>query len=808
MLKKDLISALRSIRRNLLVSTVNVLGLSVGLASCLIVYLIVKHEVEFDRFQPDRKRIFRIYSTFSDDNRSPTSGVPTAFEGYIKNQFTGVEKVVNFHTVTTTVSVKDGDDHKNFGYNDKIVVAPPEYFELFNHYRWIASNPRLALTPGSSVVLTESQAKKYFGDLEISALLGKELYYFDSLRVTVSGIVADVKENTDLNFTDFISLSTGESSWLRLPTALNSWRNVSSSSQLFVKISPETSIRTIESQLAVLARKHREHNDGSAFQLLPRLQRLSELHFSTEVGIFDHSNPAVEMKTLLILLGVAIFLFGTAAVNFINLETAQSHRYRREVGLRKILGSSQRRLFLRFLLQTILVCTAAGVVSLVFAKLYFSYVSFFVPQSFQFTVFDVNVLVFLISGGIMLAIIAGLYPAWSLASYKPVVALKGSGYADLSIRKSIGIRKALTIFQLSFSQVLTVSTGVMILQINFMLDKDLGFTSNAVLQLQVPAEQRDRAGKFKNDLLQIPGINAVALSGNPPLSTGYSTMVFSFSDGKEILKLEAHSKQGDTSYLSVYGISILAGRNVIADDSVRELLVNEAFLKEMGDTEPSEAIGMRLDNRTIVGVIKDFHGQPLWDEIKPTVFYYKPGRNVAVKLETVNGHLEKLNNTLNKIQLAYTNTFEGSEFEYYFLDDQLKVMYANEERLSKVAQTCTVIAVLITCLGLFGYFSFVVIQRTKEIGIRKVFGASTSNVLMILCRDFLETVFIAFLISAPISFYVTDLWLEKFSYKPDMAGWIFLASGLVSIFISLITIASRAFFAANANPVDSLREQS
>lgn len=369
------------------------------------------------------------------------------------------------------------------------------------------------------------------------------------------------------------------------------------------------------------------------------------------------------------------------------------------------------------------------------------------------------------------------------------------------------IRKGLTIFQFSFAQVFIIGTIVIIGQLDFMLNKDLGFSADAVVFVTTPYQENgDRVASLKNELQQDPQIEAITLHGNPPLTTGYGAATMGFDNGKEIIKQNVHLKQGDTSFLRVYGIQLLAGRNVLPVDSAHELLINETFMKLLGFKDPRDVIGKTIDNISpIVGVVRDFHGQPLQIEIKPTAISYRSGRNLGIKLITPKNRVADLKAAMAKIETSYRKIFPDEEFEYFFVDERIQDFYQTEQRMGQIGGLSTVVAILISCLGLFGLSSFTVIQRTKEIGIRKVLGASIRSILFLLSKDFLKLVLIAFILSAPIAYYVTDVWLEKFAYKMDVTAWIFIASGVASVFIALITISFRTVNAAKADPVKSLR---
>lgn len=810
MILKDLIFAFRTLRRNKLLAAINALGLSIGISACLTIFLIAHYELSFDRFQPDGDRIYRLYSTTSGVSGSANSGVPTGLPIAVREQFTGIESLTNFHTFAAKVEVPSGNGAAmNFGNHEKIIFAAPDYFEVFNYYQWVAGSPRQSLTEPFKVVITESRARTYFGDIHPISVIGKAIRYGDSLVVTVSGIVKDIKERTDLDFTDLISYSSIERSWLNENYfRLNSWRMINSNCQLFIKLASGTSRDKFETQLAQLTRKYRENNPDFEETFVPELQPLKDLHFNSRLWIFDYSRSVAEKSTLRLLIFVAALLLIIASINFINLETAQGARRSKEVGVRKVLGSSRQELIYRFLSESFVLCVLAVFLSVVWTELSFTYFSYYFPEGLVFDMTDPVITLFLISCIVVVTLLAGLYPAFVISSYRPALALKDLAYSTTGTSRSAFIRKGLTVFQFTVSQILIVATIVAASQLNYMLNKDLGFDPDAVVSVRTPwGGNREKCFTLKNELSQIPEIQALTLSGNQPLTAGYITQMMTFDNGKEVVRHNVHLKRGDTSYLGVYGIQLLAGRNLLPIDSAHELLINETYMRLLGFDQPRDMIGKTIDSiASVVGVVKDFHGQTLHREIKPTAISYgSDERNFGIKLFTPQNKVADLKSGLAKIEAAWKKIYPEEKFEYYFVDDMIQRYYKTEERTGKLASMATVIAILISCLGLFGLSSFTVIQRTKEIGIRKVLGATVNSILVLLSKDFLKLVIIAFVLSAPLSYYVSDWWLRRFAYKIDLNAWIFMISALFSVLIAFVTISFRTVSAAKSDPVKSLR---
>lgn len=805
MIIKDLTFACRNLRRNKLLAAINVFGLSIGISACLVIFLIASYELSFDRFQPDRERIFRIYSTHSGVTDESYSAIPTGAAGAIKELFTGLESLTNFHTFSSSVKVPANTNFRDFGRYDKTIITGPDYFEVFNYYQWIVGDPNQSLTEPFKVVLSESRAKVYFGDAEPASVIGKEIHYQDSLVVTVSGIVKDITKRTDLDFTDFISFSTIEKSWLSERIQLNSWNSINTSSQLFLKVHAGTPVEKIEAQISNLPDVYKANSTNRKWAYPSKMQPLADLHFNSELGIFDTSRSVMEKSTLQILLVVAGLLLLIATINFINLETAQATRRAKEVGVRKVLGSSRGKLISRFLSESFILCFLAVGLSIVWADVAIRYFSEYIPEGLVFDITDPVVAIFLISCVVVVTLLAGLYPAFVLSSYQPAAALKDISNLNRATTRSSLIRKSLTVFQFSFSQILIVGTITIAFQLHYMLNKDLGFNPHAVVWVPTPSleEQKDKRAVFQHELEQIPEIQRMSINDMPPIAWGTVSSSLNFGE----VTYPYNEKRGDTSYIAVYGIRLLAGRNLLPIDTAREFLINETFMRKLGFTEPRDVIGKTSrENYSIVGVVEDFHTKSLHSPIQPTVISYD-GRSMglALKIFTPSNKVSDMKPALEKIERAWKNVYPDKKFRYSFIDDSMKRFYETEQRTGKLARAATGIAILISCLGLFGLSSFTVLQRTKEIGIRKVLGATVNSIWFLLSRDFLVLILVACIISAPIAYYVAELWLEGFAYRMDITAWIFIAAALVSLLVAFITMSFRTVHAAQSDPVKSLR---
>lgn len=802
--------ALRNISRNKLLASINVLGLTIGISACMAIFLIANFELSYDRFHEKGDRIYRIYSKFNGVYSGTNPGLATGVAKAIQEQVSGIEASTHFITVSQNkVFVPQADGQKKMIQGKSVpVMVDPDYFDVIHFNTWMVGSPESLSAPGS-VVLTEGQARMYFGDMKLQEMIGRPLTYGDSLQVSVTGILADVDERTDFQFTDFISKSTNAllSDNQKLFVE-DDWNSTNSNSQLFVRLASGVLPAQIDGQMEKVKAIYKEKNKDAEWNMAPMLQPLSDMHFNTAIGIFDFSRSVSERSTFYVLIAVALLLLVIAVINFVNLETAQASRRAKEVGVRKVLGSARAMLIAHFMIESFLLTLFAVLCSLGLTWLSLHWFSEFIPPGVTLDLTEPAIQIFFVSTLIVVSLLAGIYPAFVLSSFQPALALKNLASATSGMSRSSFIRKSLTVFQFSFSQVLILATVAIGLQVHHMLSRDLGFTSEAVIQFYTPFDQPvEKRLVLANELERVSAIELMSAHGTPPSWNGYSSSVMEYDNGKEVVKYDVFQKTGDHNYLNLYRIKLLAGRNIREHDSVKHILINETFMKKLGFASPHDALGKTISKeKIIVGVVADFNTQSLHNPIKPTVIYNRPGGYACFGIRFArNSDGSVLQDQIESVEKAFKSVYPDSEFNYTFVDDAIRRFYETEERMGKLSRTATAVAILISCLGLFGLSSFTVIQRTKEIGIRKVLGASVSSILLLLSFDFLKLVVIAFAIAAPVAYFIIEDWLSQFAYRMDVAWWLFAVAGSASLAIAFVTISFRSIKAAKANPVKSLR---
>lgn len=816
MLKSYIKIAWRNLLRNKVYAGINVIGLALGISACLVIFLSVHFELSYDNFHRDKENIYRVVSEIGSPERGlhKMSSVPDPAPEVLSNRFTGIETLAAIHPVYPKMSVTaDNGEVKKFESGNKpdVVIAYPEYFNVFQ-YTWLAGKPVAALQEPFKVVLTASKAAKYFGDLPAEKYLGKIVNYNDSIPLTVAGIVKDLPPNTDLIFNDFISFATVKNSPFKNEFGFDQW-GMFGGTQAYVKLTPGTDTVQLNRQLAAFAgeRVLTEAGETKTF----RLQPLADIHFNNDYT--DDFSRRAHLPTMYGLMAIALFILVIAAINFINLSTAQSVERSKEVGIRKVLGSNKRSLVAYFLTETFLLTASAVLLSLLAVKPLLQAFSSFMPVGVSLYLFSWPTLLFLLLITLFTTLLSGLYPAKILSSFQPVQSLKGS--TGLKGNQRGYLRIGLVVFQFTISLVFIIGSLVINNQIRYMLNKDLGFKKEAIITFNTNRAYAQNLPRVLADKLRLlPQVEMVSLSQGPPADKGHWGTALKYTDKNE-MRADCHLEFGDENYLPLYQLKLVAGRNLRTTDTISEMLINETCAKALGFKNPADAVGKFVESgmsdsrfRKIIpvaGVVADFHALALREKIKPVfiVSSREICRFLNVKLTLAGYSGEQLQHTISDIRKAYADVYPNEKFDYHFYDDTISKFYEQERQMEQLMNTGMTIAIVISCLGLFGLAAFTARQRTKEIGIRKVLGASVSNIAAMLSKDFLRYVFIAALLASPIAWYAMHKWLQGFAYSAPVSWWIFVLAGVIAMLIALLTVSFQSVKAALANPVKSLKAE-
>ena len=819
MLKNYFRTAWRSLVRQKIYTIINVTGLAFGICSCLVIYLINSYDLSFDRFHPDGDRIYRIVGELQRSNGEKIFlNSPFSDEAGFQNEIPGFEAKSGYHLYggKTIIPVAGKPDKKFSGDQENggtaSIFTGPSYFHIFK-YQWLAGNAATLNAP-FHVVLTENRARQYFGNLPADKIIGKTVIYDDSLKVTVSGIIKDWSQHTDFGYTDFISIRTATHSFLRNRIPTEDWSSLSPHrSQAFVKLLPGTSPQQVNILLAAFIKKNMNPGDpGSKLRMW--LQPLTDIHFTPDFHRGDDGDNQFRkayLPTIYALMGAALFILILAAINFINLSTAQSVRRAKETGIRKVLGSKRSSLVFQFLTETFMLTLLAVCISVALVSPVLSLFSGYIPAG---VVFHLNgsTFIFLASVTVLITLLAGLYPAMVLSAYLPVQSLKPGGTQRNG--EKWYLRKSLIVFQFSISLVFIIATLIIGNQIRYMKDSDKGFSTDAVVTIpEIRNDTGNGINVLAENIRRIPGVRQVIREAFAPMGFPHMSGNIEYKD-KEDLKLLVSLQPGNENLIPFYGMKLLAGRNLLPSDSLHEIVINETCSKSLGFLKPADALGRQItwwDGKLypVVGVIADFHENSYHESIKPVVIAHMPEqeKGIAIKLTTQHKQAADAKKILADIAKQWKQLYPDDPFQCSFLNESIRWLYDQETKTAWLMTVAMAITIFISCMGLFGLALFTAEQRTREIGIRKVLGASVANIMMLLSKDFVLLVIIALAIASPVAFYFMNQWLQDFVYRIQISWWVFIIAGLAAILIALITVSSQAIKAAVANPVDSLRTE-
>ncbi|HTQ65357.1 MAG TPA: ABC transporter permease [Puia sp.] len=811
--------AFRKLTRNKVYTFINILGLAIGVSACLIIYLITNFELSYDTFHPDKERIYRLVAEMKrnkDDEGRKFGFLITPLPMALRNEVAGFESVSAFFNYYPKVTVQNGNSIKKFdaakfgeGVSD-VIVAEPQYFEIFK-YQWLAGNPAVALNEPFKVVLSEKEVQKYFGPISPEEAMGRQVIYNDSLNLTVSGVVKDWTGNTDFGFKDFISFNTVQHSFLKDDIDMNAWGMWNYFSQGIVKLPKGTDPKQIEKKFASVVKKHvfTGKEEGAAAKV--SLQPLSDIHFNSDYE--DAYTRKAHLPTLYGLMGIAAFILIIAAINFVNLSAAQSIQRAKEIGIRKVMGSNRRNIIIQFLSETFILTLLAVILSVIITNPVISLLYKFIPAGVKLSLLDPSTILFLSLITIITSLLAGFYPAKVLSSLVPALSLKGQ--ATKKPNQKSYLHKGLIVFQFTISLVFIIGTIIVSRQIHFIVNKDLGFTKDAIITIRTgynyPSNKRMALAE---DIKGISGVQIVSSHMETPTAKGHPG-TFILYRGKSEMKTDASFDMCDMNYIPLFDLKIIAGRNLFPSDTIREFLINETCAKQLGFAKPEDAIGKPVEigmnggKGPVVGVIKDFNSKSLHEPIIPFFMssFKRAERAISIKLATEGKGISHFQSILSQIQKLWKAEYPNEKFEYSFFDQTIARLYEKEQKTSALMNLAMIIAIFISCMGLLGLATYAAEQRTKEIGIRKVLGASVTNIVSMLTKDFVWLVAIAILVASPIAYYFMYKWLEDFAYKIQISWWIFVMAGAIAVVIALITVSFQAIKAAIANPVKSLRTE-
>lgn len=798
-------------------SFINVFGLSIGLTCCILITLYIYHETSYDTYHKNIKQLYQLGTVFSregkDDDKLPNTPAPMA--AAMKQEFPEISETARLMKLfaedkTLLQYKKDNDEVKSF-YETNGYMADPAFFKLFT-YNFIEGDPKTALQDANTIVLSEEIAKKVFGN---KPALNKIIHISSNTNgdsdYTVKGVFRPLNKPSHIDAKFFISVRGGNMEQFIKEQTDMAGNNMF---QTYLLLKPGTDAKRLEAKFPAFVDKYiGKVLKGMGFYKKQFLIPVKDIHLHS--GMKNDVTPTGSVTYLYILASIALFTLLIACINFMNLSTARSSKRSAEVGIRKVLGAEKSSLIKQFLGESILMSLIAFVIAVMLATLLLPGFSYMSGRELYLNFSEHW---FIILGFILLSVfsgfIAGSYPAFYLSSFQPIKVLKGRFTNSLS---AVSLRKGLVVFQFIISVALIVASVVINKQMRFLRSADLGFANDQQIIIPLRSNTAKQVyAALKNEIKNTPQIQEAGATLYYPGIVNPSDIGL-YKEGKNVNDAQiVHTNWVDETFLQTLDVKPVAGRlfsKEFPGDTSSRLILNETAIKQIGFSSPQEAIGAKVyfdwrgqtHSYTVIGVVKDFHFEDMHVPIKPYAFNLN--RNPYYNYLVAHAKTSDISSVLKSIGNSWHKLNPNEPFEYSFLDQDFQKNYDAENRLLAIVGYFTIIAIIISCLGLFGLGTFSAEQRTKEIGIRKVLGASVPGIIKLLSTDFLKLVLIAIVIASPIAWWAMNKWLQDFAYRVSMSWWMFVVAGFIAILIALVTVSFQAIKAALANPVKNLRTE-
>jgi ABC-type lipoprotein release transport system permease subunit len=790
--------AWRNLRKNSSYTLINIVGLSSGIACAVLIYTLVSYQLSFDRFHPNADRVYRVVSIFGKDNVEYQPGVPQPLGKAFLNDYSYAEAAARVCVYNSAlISLPYEKEVKKFEEEDGIAYADPGFFDIFR-FPLVEGNPGPVLTEPNTALITRHLAAKYFGTEEP---VGKIIRYNNKWNFRITGVLQDIPNNTDRRQEVYLSYVNLKDMDARLASD-SSWGQVRSGMNFFIRLKPGIGQTLVDRQFHAFVKKY-DPDDATTTTF--RLQPLTDIHFNP-----DFDGPV--SKTFLWAFSIiGVFLIVTACVNFINLATARALNRAKEVGMRKVMGSLRKQLFWQFILETAMLVLFSFLLACGLSIMALPGMNQLMRTRMTITAFtDPATLGFLLLLIVTVIFLAGSYPALILSNFRPIAALKGK----LSQRHIGGfsLRRILVVTQFTISQMLIIGMIVIANQMHFSETSDLGFKKDGIVLLPVPQPDPVKMATLSARMAAVTGTEQVSLCSAAPASSSNNHTSFTYDFRPKEEAWDVNMKYADAQYVPAYDLKLAAGRNIFPNDTSRQVLVNEAFVRAIRLRNPSDVLGKHLTLNsgnlewipTIVGVVKDFHNYSMHSKIDPVVIAPRPEmyRYCSARVS-----ISDLRPVLAAYEKIWNETYPDYVYSNQFLDERIARFYRQDTTTLRLVEIFSGIAILISCLGLYGLVSFMAQQKTKEIGVRKVLGAGIQSILWLFGKEFSRLLLIAFLIAAPIAGYVMAHWLQSFQYRIILT-WTIFAAAIASTFgIAMLTVTWRSVKAALTNPVTSLRSE-
>ncbi|HEY9048374.1 MAG TPA: ABC transporter permease [Ohtaekwangia sp.] len=802
MFKNYLKTAFRNLWRNKGISMINLAGLTLGISCSLVLFLMVLYMSSYDAFQTKRDRIYRVVNQWQGNSGIEyQSGVPAVLPEAFRTDFPEAEEVVFIsegRSSLVSIPQKNGE-YTKYQEDDGIAFTEPSYLKVFDR-TIVFGDAGKGLDEPNEAIIAAGWAKKYFGKEDVVG----EILKYDDNEYRITAVMEDAPPNTDFPFNMLLSYST-----IKKVREEAGWNSIWSGEQCYFLLKENEPIARVENRMPAFSKKYLgddAEEEKSRFFLLP----LTAMHFDER---FDtYSETTVSRASLIGFAAIGIILIITASINFINLSTAEAIKRSKEVGVRKSLGSTRGQLVRQFLGETTLVTLVAIILALSLTQIMLGFVNPFMKMNLSLDFTNGMLWVFLVLVTAVVSILSGLYPAFVVSGFKPALALKNL----VSNKNSSGymLRKSLVVMQFCISQVLIIGTIVIVNQIRYSQTKELGFAKDAIIIAPIPEKEKPNAPgsgvskmrTLREEVARIPGVAMASLGSAPPSYGHVSSTDFTVQGAEK--SYETQVKMIDGNYLDLYKIELLEGQNLQDLDTANGYLVNERLAYIAGYTKPADLVGKVIQlwgkDFPVVGVVKNFHTMSLHEPIEATILFnrIRGYETLAIKVD-----MNKAQQVISDLKSKWEATYPEHLFEYQFLDQNIGEFYEGEQRLSVLLTIFTSMAIFIGCLGLFGLATFMANQKTKEIGVRKVLGASVESIVLMFSKEYVKLILLGFVFAAPLGWFVMNRFLEKFVYKIELGVPIFLMTLGATLLIAMITVGYKSFRAATINPVNSLRSE-
>lgn len=809
MIRNYFITAYRNLKRNKIYALLNIAGLALGIGCATVIYKVIDYELSFDKHHSNYDNIYRVvrYNQLNETNRHD-SGAAHPLGRTLRADFPMLKETatIDFRP-SLQVSIKtESGDYRRFLDYDGVTFAEPNVFNILD-FKWLAGNPETAIQNPNEVVLSAGWMEKFFGYSAEQANLavGRVINLDEKKDLTVVGVYEDFPETTDFPFKMVVNYWTLDG-FSRYFGGGERWNSVSSTTSCLVLLDDNTSPDDVERLLPDFLDKHIQEDESQRLTLL--LQPMSDIHFSSLFYNYSERNMRKEILAALAIIGFVLVI--TACINFINLATAQAVKRSKEIGIRKVLGGYRGQLVWQFLSETFIITFFAVIVSLGVAEvLLVNLADILSYRPHLELISDPFFGVFLLGITLFVGLLSGLYPAFLLSKVEAVKAIKSK--LMWSISGGFSLRRALVIFQFGISQLLIICTLVVVAQMDFFKSKELGFQTEAIILTYLPDSDPSVLDRLREGLASHPEVEAVSFGLSAPTGESNSFSNFNYAPANYEEQPRASFKMVDQHYIDLFGLELIEGRKLRKNDS-SSIVINEEMVKQMGLMDPSEAIGENIrtgydgerDGLNIVGVIRNFHSNSLARGLDNIVLLTTPKIFTEMAVKFNKGSLE---NARSIVEREWSTAFPTRVFDFDFYDEQLAQNYEAEQSNAELLTIFSIIAIFIGCLGLYGLVTFLANQKTKEIGVRKVLGASLTDILKIFTKELVVLMIVAFIIAAPIGFFSMESWLQNFEYKIALGPFIFVKAILATMIIALLTMGYRSIKAALANPSESLKDE-